>query len=172
MTGIRATAACTAALCAALLLGATACSSSPSGPTSADAGKELQSDLGQATKAYMGAGHEKPVFTVSSDGSKDVACGKGKARRAYAAQQRRTGKGVTDPGFMHGEVQLMATFLTGVGDAKYTPDLKADNAQGPITVSYKALSSKHHAQATITGKAVSGAFVITLAGTTDCLRTG
>jgi hypothetical protein len=169
MTGIRATAARTAALCAALLLGATACGSSPSGPTSADAGKELQSDLSQATKAYMSAGHEKPVFTVSSDGSKDVACGKGKARRSYSAEQRRTGKGVTDPGFMHDEIQLMGTF---VGSTGYIADLKANNAQGPVTVSYKLLNSKHHAQATITGKAVSGDFVITLAGTTDCLRTG
>jgi hypothetical protein len=158
-------------LCAALLLGATACGSfSSSGPTSADAGKELQTDFRNAITSYTSAGHEKPAFTVSSDGSKDVACGKGKARRTYTAQQRRTGKLITDPPFMNGEVQLMATFVELSG-GEYQSDTHAENAQGPVTVSWAMLSPSHHTHADITGKAVSGAFILTLTGTTDCLPT-
>lgn len=171
MTGFRSNAACSAALCAALLLTATACGSSPSGPTSAQAGTYLKSDIGVAVKWYTHLGRDKPTFTVSSDASKDVPCGKGRARRTYTTSQRRTGKGVTDVQYMFNEVQLMGSFLSKIKESRYEEDLKANNAQGPTTVSDKQISSRHHAETTIVGKAVSGAFVITLEGETDCLRT-
>ncbi|WP_093788332.1 hypothetical protein [Actinacidiphila guanduensis] len=129
----------------------------------------MQADLQAAVKGYMAQNELTPPFTVTSDGSKDISCGKGKARRVYTTMQRRTGKGVTDPGFMLGEVESLAGFLDQ--SKVYVPGSRTEKDQGPVTVSEKATSSRHHARALITGKADSGAFVLVLESTTDCLRT-
>jgi hypothetical protein len=161
--------AASAALLAALLLATTACSSSPSGPTAAQAGKWLRTDIPGAIKLYNVEHGSEPPFTVTSDGTKDIPCGKGKARRMYSTQRRIGGKDITNPVFMHTRVEDIAGFL-GAGDM-YVPDSDAHDEEGPITVTQHVVSTEHHARALITGKAVSGDFVITLEATSDCLRT-
>jgi hypothetical protein len=70
---------------------------------------------------------------------------------------------------MLGEVEKMAGYLER--SDIYQPDTKAQEDRGPITVTEKATSARHHARALITGKAVAKTFLITLQGTSDCLRT-
>jgi hypothetical protein len=87
----------------------------------------------------------------------------------YSTQRRIGGKDITNPVFMHTRVEDMLGFL--VEPKIYQADITSQEAQGPVTVTEKATSTRHHARAVITGKAASGNFLLTLESTTDCLRT-
>ncbi|MEV6013822.1 hypothetical protein AB0M29_44760 [Streptomyces sp. NPDC051976] len=171
MTRRPRTAIGTAAVCGALLLGGAACgSSSPSGPTAGQAGADLRTDFTAALKAFAHAGSEKPPYTVSSDASRDVPCGKGKARRVFTAEQQENGKGWTDPASMHTEIQTAAAYF-GRKPGIYMPDLDAKNDEGPTKVSYAMLSTTHHARAVISATATADRLNLIFNGTSDCLPT-
>jgi hypothetical protein len=109
------------------------------------------------------------AFTVSPDGTHDVPCGRGKAKRVYTAQRSTGGRGITDPEYIHSEVNVLESWLarySGYSTTKAQPH----EVDQPFTFTFPMTNGEHHANALITGKAMDGRFVLTLSGSTDCLR--
>jgi hypothetical protein len=145
-----------------------ACSSSSPGPTTAQAGAQLRADMTRSLKVFQSLDDDPSAFTVNPDGTQDIPCGKGRARRTYTAERSTGGKGITNPPYVANEVNLLKSWLSkysGYSIAKTRPS----EADDPLVLTYPMANDDHHAEALITAKAVKGRLVLILSAATACL---
>lgn len=153
VTGTRRSIPLTVATLTTTIATLASCGGGDKGPTAAEAGALLKADI---TKALNGINAHD--INVTDPGSRDIPCGKDKAKRSYAVTATRDVPGLDDPtGLVHEMIgNLVSQYKIvnpkigpGTGSSS---DLRAEKEHTNITL---RAPSRGHVQ---------------ISGSTDCLR--